>query len=70
VPNPHPRLTASPRSTASLLFLPPLPPSIASSASALLSFHLVLSHGSDIEAVAWSAAPPLPRLAVETGGSR
>ena len=56
--------------------LPPLPPSVSSSSSSsyysstLLSFSLVLSHGSDIEAVAWSAAPPLPRLAVETGASR
>lgn len=55
--------------------LPPLPPSVSSSSSSsysstLLSFSLVLSHGSDIEAVAWSATPPLPRLAVETGASR
>lgn len=49
--------------------LPPLPPSILSS-SAFLSFSLVLSHGSDIEAVVWSTAPPLLRLVVETGASR
>lgn len=51
--------------------LPPPHPSISSSSSsAFLSFSIVLSHGSDIEAVAWSAAPPLTRLAVETGASR
>lgn len=50
--------------------LRPLPPSISSSSSAFLSFSLFLSHGSDIEAVALSAAPPLPRLAVKTGASR
>lgn len=49
--------------------LPPLPPYVSSS-FAFLSFSLVLAHGSDIEAVAWSAAPPLPRLAVETGAPR
>lgn len=49
--------------------LRPLPPFISSS-SAFLSFSLFLSHGSDIEAVALSAAPPLPRLAVKTGASR
>lgn len=51
--------------------LTPRPPSTSSSSSALPSFALVLSHGSDIEAVARSAAaPPLLRLAVETGASR
>lgn len=45
--------------------LRPLPPSIS-----FTSFSLVLSHGSDIEAVALSPALPFPRLAKGTGASR
>lgn len=48
--------------------LTPLSKSIFS--FALLAFQLFLSHGSDIEAVAWSATLPLSRLAEETGQSR
>lgn len=49
--------------------LPPLPRR-SSSLFDFLPFSLVLSHGSDLEADSWSAAPPLPRLAVETGAPR
>lgn len=49
----------------------PRPPSVSiSSSSAFFSFSFLLSHGSDIEAVARSAAPPLPPVSAETGASR
>lgn len=64
---------ASPSKTHStyrhrLLFVPLTP--FISSSSTFFSFSFLLSHGSDIEAVARSTAPPLPPVSAETGASR